>query len=351
MKEAIRHQDLEAATTADLPWCNMAGSTVLVTGAAGFLASAVVRVLLHLNATRHLNMTILAFARSEAKVRRLFQAELDAGDLTFLQGDVCEPPPWDGPLEYIFHAASLASPNHYGTNPVGVILPNVQGTRLLLELARERHNRGFLFFSSSEVYGEVTRLPIAETDYGWLDPTAPRSCYAESKRLGETLCVAYHKQYGVPARIVRPFHTYGPGMDLHDVRVFSEFVANVVARRDIQLKSSGEATRSFCYLSDAVRGFFTVLLRGEPGVAYNVSDDGGEISIKALAQLVASLYPELCLKVVLADQNLPGDGHPKGYLQSTITRQHADVSQLRALGWIPQISIPNGFKRTIESYL
>ena len=152
-------------------------------------------------------------------------------------------------------------------------------------------------------------MPTRETEYGYLDPATVRACYGESKRMGETLCVAYHAQYGVPAKIVRPFHTYGPGMDLSDGRVFADFVADLVARRDLVMKSDGRAQRAFCYLADATVGFFTVLLRGEAGAAYNVGNPDAEVSILELARTLANLFPERGVRVVEAGRRPKKMGH------------------------------------------
>jgi nucleoside-diphosphate-sugar epimerase len=231
---------------------------------------------------------------------------------------------------------------------VGTLKANTLGTYNLLELAREKKAGRFLFFSSGEVYGlmDEARMPVPEDYSGPLDSTDVRSCYAESKRLGETMCVSYLHQYGVPARIVRPFHTYGPGLSLSDGRVFADFVADVVAGRDIVLRSSGDARRAFCYLADATEAFFTVLLKGTPGQAYNVGNDRAEISIRDLAELVAGLLPDRRVKVVRHEE--PSSA---GYLPSAVTRALPDVSKIAQLGWRPTTGLEEGFRRTIRSFL
>jgi nucleoside-diphosphate-sugar epimerase len=254
----------------------------------------------------------------------------------------------EGPVDYIIHAASQASPKYYGQDPVGTLSANVFGTHHLLRLAREKRSRGFLFFSSAEVYGEVNprQIPCPESVYGSVDPMQVRSCYAESKRLGETLCVAWAHQHGVPARIVRPFHTYGPGMALDDGRVFSDFVADVAAGRDIIMRSDGTAVRAYCYLADAVAGYFTVLLKGQNGQAYNVGNNRAEASVLELAKRLVALYPEKNLKVIqVAEPPRPG------YLASKVSRVSPDTTKIEALGWRPVHSLESGFRRTIHSFL
>jgi len=259
--------------------------------------------------------------------------------------DVSAPIQLDLPHHFIIHAASQASPKYYGVDPVGTLSANVLGTMQLLELARKHPVISFLYFSSGEVYGETQCFPTKESDYGYVDPTAIRSCYAESKRMGENMCVSWHAQYQVPTKIVRPFHTYGPGMKLDDGRVYADFVRDIIENRPIVLKSSGDAIRAFCYLADATAGFFTVLLNGMNGMAYNVGNSQAEISIKNLAGLLVDLFPEK--KLTVLTEIITNDN---GYLQSPISRNCPDISRINALGWAPNTSLANGFKRTIESF-
>ena len=329
MRHHIVTEDLEAITRAALPWDDLAGRTVLVTGAAGFLPAYMVETLLFLNEKRPDQKTrVLGLVRHEGRARARFAAYEGRPDLKLVVGDVSGPVDFGEPVHYIIHAASQASPKYYKSDPVGTLSANIAGTQRLLEMAREQGTKSFLFFSSGEVYGRISdaQVPTREDDYGPVDPMDVRSCYGESKRMGETMCVAWHAQYGVPARVARPFHTYGPGMSLDDGRVFADFVADIVAGRDIVMKSDGRATRAFCYLADAAAGFFTVLLKGTSGEAYNVGNDKAESSILDLALRLVALFPEKDLRVV--QQPVPTDG----YLQSKISRGCPEISRARALG-------------------
>ena len=261
--------------------------------------------------------------------------------------DVCSTIKIDEHVDYIIHAASQASPKYFGSDPVGTLSANTIGTANLLELARKHESEGFLFFSSGEVYGQVqeNQLPIPEHVFGYLDPTDVRSCYAESKRMGETMCSSWSHQYGVPAKIVRPFHTYGPEMSLTDGRVFADFVSDVSSGKDIVLKSNGSASRTFCYLADAVSAFFTVLFNGRSGEAYNVGNPQEEISILDLASLLIGLYPKKKLKIIHSYQN-----KDKGYLKSPVQRSSPDLSKISTLGWQPTTSVKEGFSKTINYF-
>jgi UDP-glucuronate decarboxylase len=321
------------------------GKTVLVAGAAGFLPAYMVETLLFLNDERACDCRVIALVRNPEKAGLRFARYMNRPDFVLVIGDVSSPPETLPRAEIIIHAASPASPKYFGRDPVGVMAANILGMRVLLERARVWKVESFLYFSSGEVYGQVpvSEPPVKESRYGYVDILNVRSCYAESKRAAETLAVCYWMQYKVPCKMVRPFHTYGPGMALDDGRVYADFVADVVARRNITLKSDGRAVRAFCYLADAVRGFFTVLLHGLPGQAYNVGNPDGALSILELSELLVDLVPGLQV-----ESN--AGGKEAGYLQSPIVSNVPDVSLLTALGWSPRYAPRDGFARTIEHF-
>jgi nucleoside-diphosphate-sugar epimerase len=336
-------EDIVSVTSVD--WNLLSGKRVLITGASGFLPAYLVETLLYLNRTIGLNIYITALVRNRENYIKRFAHHLDNPNLTVLVQDVTKYIDLALPHHFIIHAASQASPKYYGVDPVGTLSANVLGTMQLLELARNNPVISFLYFSSGEVYGETPSIPTKESDYGYIDPTNVRSCYAESKRMGENMCVSWHAQYQVPTKIVRPFHTYGPGMSLDDGRVYADFVRDIIENRPIIVKSAGTASRAFCYLADATSGFFTVLLKGVNGVSYNVGNSQAEISIMDLANLLVDLFPEKQLSVI--KENFQANN---GYLQSPISRNCPDISLISSLGWNPRTSLGDGFKRTIESY-
>ena len=349
MRNHVVEEDLAGIISAPLDWSVFAGQTVLISGANGFLPAYMVETLLYLNEKKYYEpVKIIGLVRSGDRAWERFSGYRGRSDLHFIIQDVSVRVNIQGPVDYIIHAASQASPKYYGVDPVGTLSANILGTYNLLELAREKRSKGFLFFSSGEVYGEVCEknIPTPETGYGYVDPLNVRSCYAESTRMGENMCVSWFHQYKVPTKIVRPFHTYGPGMRLDDGRVFADFVSNVVSGTNIEMHSDGSATRAFCYLTDATVGFFKVLLRGDNGDAYNVGNSNGEISIRDLAYLLISLFPEKGINVVMKN-----DINQVGYLKSMITRNCPDINKILKLGWEPKINLQEGFKRTIQSYL
>lgn len=328
-----------------VPWDCLRGKTVMITGAAGFLAAYMVETLMYLNEERGFGVSVIAVVRNRKRYEARFPHFLGRPELICIEQDIRYPVDPRHHVDFIIHAASQASPTYYATDPVGTLGANTFGTAYLLELARQCKVEGMLYFSSAEVYGEAARIPTSETDYGFLDPLAVRSCYAESKRMGENMCVSWHHQFGVSARIVRPFHTYGPGMSLDDGRVYADFVADVVHGRDIVLKSDGLARRAFCYLADATAGFWMVLLAGEDARAYNIGNPDGVISIRDLAQKVAGLFPEKGIAVRFQERE-----KNEAYQQTGIQVTCPDISRVTKLGWLPSTTIEAGFRKTIESY-
>jgi UDP-glucuronate decarboxylase len=347
-RNSIIEEDVARIVAHNLPWRNFAGKTILVSGANGFLPAYMVETLLYLNeADRSMNCRVIGLARNREKARRRFAHLLDRPDFAIVIQDVTSPATIPVPCDFIIHGASQASPKFYGSDPVGTLAANSLGTHNLLNFARDCRSEGFLFISSGDVYGQVdeSKIPNNENDYGYMDPTLVRSCYGESKRMGETMCAAFNHQYGVATKIVRPTHTYGPGLALDDGRVFADFVANIVRHEDIVMKSDGSARRAFCYLADAALAFFTVLLKGERGQAYNVGNENCEISVGDLARLLVSLFPERGLNARFDTKPAPA-----GYIKSTVNRGSLDTTKLRGLGWRPSTSLAEGFKRTVMSF-
>ncbi|MBO9688657.1 MAG: NAD-dependent epimerase/dehydratase family protein [Mitsuaria chitosanitabida] len=346
---AIVEADLRAIAARDLPWDQLSGRRVVVTGAGGFLGGYLVRTLLALHRLGCVAqpLHVVALVRNVDRARERFSDLAQDGQLEFMAWDLNTIAVPDlGDVHYVLHAASQASPRFYGTDPVGTLLPNTVGTAALLEaLRRSADPKGFLFVSSSEVYGAVNSTAgLKEADYGVVNPTQVRACYAESKRAGETTCVSFHHQHGIPTWIVRPFHTYGPGLTAEDGRVFSDFTYNVLRNEDIVMNSDGTARRAFCYASDAVAGFFAVLLRGEAGTAYNVANAGAEMSVMEFAELMVGLFPEKGLRV---DRRV--DTSSPNYMPSAYNRLVPDTARLESLGWKAEVTPAQGFKRMIEA--
>jgi UDP-glucuronate decarboxylase len=335
----------------------LAGKNVLITGGAGFLGYYLVQLALHWNQRsggRPLRVTVFdSYARG-------MPAWLEAlrGDpaLTLVRHDMTDPLPVDvGEFHYIFHAASIASPTYYRQHPIETMDANVNGLRALLEYARRQQRRdqpveGFLFFSSSEIYGDPTseHVPTPETYRGNVSCTGPRACYDEAKRYGETLCVNFAEHVGIPVTVARPFNNYGPGLKITDRRVLADFARDVLAGRDIVMFSDGSPRRTFCYVADAVIGYYKVLVNGRPGEAYNIGVEEPEISIRDLAELVVAEARELLDYRGRVVQRPVPDGT---YLVDNPTRRCPVIAKARTeLGYNPAVSLREGLRRSLIWY-
>lgn len=349
----IIHQDLEEILSTDyIDWSRFNGKAVLVTGANGMLPAYMVFTLLYYNTKSNANCHVYALVRNKERAQQKFRDWLSDEHLHIIEANVADDLSkidFGHNVDFIIHAASQASPQYYGIDPVGTIDANVLGTRNTLELARIHKSEAYLYFSSGDVYGTVNpeKFPFTEEDYGYIDILSGHSCYNESKRLGEQYCKAFNTQHGVPTKIVRIFHTFGPGLRLDDRRVFSDFVKNIVHNEDIVLHSDGSAVRLFCYVVDAVKAYFKVMLDGEAATAYNVANVKGEISIRNLAEMLVKMYPEkhLHLKIDIKKGDLITDK-----MKSPIIRAIPSTKRIESLGWLPTISLEEGFRRTIESF-
>lgn len=315
----------------------IAGGTVLITGAGGMIGSYLVHFYMYLARELEKPIKVLALVRRGKAAEQIFKEYLGDERFLLLVQDVCDEPDVDIPVDCIIHAASHASPRYYQQDPLGVIKPNVMGTYQLLEFARKHKVGNMLFLSSGEVYGTPGKIPSAESDYGYLDIGQVRSCYAESKRMGETLCVSYHHQYQLPVKIARLFHTYGSGITLDDGRIFGDITAGVIREKELALRSDGSAVRTFCYVADAVLAMMYVLCRGEDGQSINIGNGEGVYSMLELMTLISDQY-KIPLKRRIAKEH---------YLPSPISVNQPDLQKLSALGFTPRFSVQEGFQRMI----
>lgn len=335
--------DVDAVVARDLPWEQLRGATVLVTGASGMLPSYVVHTLLRLNEVHDAGMTVLGLVRNEKKAREILAAHLDRPDFRLVVQDVAAPLAIDGRLDLIVHGASAARPSLHNADPVGTMRANVLGTMNLLDLAVAKGSR-FSLMSSAEVYGKqpgTTEL-IDENSYGGFDILSPRACYSEGKRAAETLCAAYSHQHGVICRIGRFGHIYGPGMALDDGRVQADFAAKVLAGEDIVLNSDGSASRTYTYVGDAVAGFFYALLLGGD-IAYNIADPDGLVSIRQLADVFAAARPDAGIGVTVKVADTTG-------MYSAAKAQGLSSERLQGLGWHPAVALADGVLRMLASH-
>lgn len=348
MENPVLKQDMEDIYSRNIDWSLFDGKTILLSGAYGMLASYIVYFLLYLKREKNIHVRLIALVRDKSKFFRKFQTTEDIEENAVIESDLTQPLSIKEKIDYIIHAASLASPQYYKTCPVDVILPNAIGNYHLLRLAQEKNVKGYLLFSTGDIYGTIKEAGYFNEDsMGTVNTLDPHNCYSESKRMAETMCKAFYTQYQIPIKIARIFHTYAPTMDLqNDPRAFSSFVHDVIAGNNIQMKSDGAGKRCFCYITDAVAAYFSILLQGRAGEAYNVCNTSQYVSILELAEQIVRLCPEKGLCVIKVRRD-PDDPYTENVflLDSTAV---PDDGKLKKLGWNPMVDIVDGFGRVIR---
>lgn len=317
------------------------GSSVLVTGAAGLICSAIVDFLINLNDTVNAGVRIYVAVRNLEKAANRFGDRLDRPDVVLVEYDAVKPLGWNYHVDYIIHGASPANPSMYVKQPVETMLANFIGMNNILQYAKDNGVRRVLFVSSSEVYGKKENAkPYKNKEYGYVDILNPRACYPCAKRACETLCVSYMDEYGVDSVTARLGHVYGPTATRSDTRASSQFFYDVLYGHDIVMKSAGMQMRSYCYVVDCVSAIMTVLLNGASGSAYNISNSSSVVTIRELADTIAECAGR---KVVFEN---PSDEEKKGY--NLMFNSSLDSTMLENLGWDGLFSLRNGVAHTIR---
>ena len=316
------------------------GKTVLIAGGKGFLGTYFTSVLTKINETLSKPMKIIvldSLITSKDKKGGVNQ------NIEFLEQDISKRFEIGDNIDYIIHAASIASPPTYRKFPIKTVDVNYQGTKNLLEIAKEKKVRSMLLLSSSEIYGDPEIFPTPESYVGKVSCTGPRACYDESKRLAETISILYFQQYKIPIKIARPFNVYGPYLNLDDGRIIPDFMNNAINKSQIIIHSDGSPTRSFCYVSDAIGGFFKLLLSKHDGIICNVGNDE-EVSVKNVADTIKKIIAKpISIKIIESDD--------PNYTKDNPQRRCPDLSLIKkTVNYIPKIDLEEGLKRVYKWY-
>jgi dTDP-glucose 4,6-dehydratase len=302
---------------------------ILIAGGAGFLGSRLVPKLL---ARGHDLVVVDSFTTG---VRTHLAVRPKRGSLRVVHADVSRAP--HGRYDRVYHLAAAASPIAYAVRQVATLQAHAQGTQRLLEIC-ERSGARFLLTSSSEVYGDPLVHPQPETYRGNVDPTGPRSCYDEGKRFAEALAVAFVRERGVDARIVRIFNAYGPGMRPDDGRMPAAFVVAALRGEPIQIHGDGSQTRSLCYVDDTCEGLIATMERGRTGEPYKIGRRD-EVTVRQFAELVLRLSGSSSRIERLPQRT------------QDVSRRQPDTRKARRdLGWTPKVPLRVGLQRTIRYY-
>ena len=333
-------EDILRVYEQDLPWEKLSGTNILVTGATGLIGGCLVETLM-MNPKR--DYQVYASGRNGERARLRFSVFADEPAFHFVKYDVMLPMQSCERFDYIINAASFANPKYYATQPVEVIKANIEGVAHLMDYGLEHGMKRFLYVSSGEVYGEGDGRVFTEDYSGYVNCAVPRACYPSSKRAAETLCVAYAAEYGANVVIARPCHVYGPYFTDLDNRVYAQFIRNVLHEEDIVMKSTGEQFRSWCYVVDCVSALLHILLKGKNNETYNIADEESNISIKDLAETVASIGGR---RVII---DVPDADEKKGF--NVVKKSIFDTRKIKELGWYVEGTIYNKLRSTIQEIL
>lgn len=344
--DTVLRQDLEQIAAADfIDWNKLENKTILVTGATGLIGGILVRGLVQANVSRSLGLRVLALVRSREKAERMLGEYLPYG-LELITGDILALPRIEQPVDYIIHGASETASRAFVDRPVETIWTALQGTKNLLELAKDKQVQSMVYLSSMEAYGvvEPEKYIVREKDYGYIDPLQVRSSYSEGKRMAEGLCGAYAHEYRVPVKTARLAQTFGAGIPRTENRVFAQFARSIMNGEDIVLHTDGSKAHCYCYTSDAVLGLLTILLRGTDGEAYNISNEATFGTIRDMAEMLIREYPQSGSGLVF---DIPQDADKFGYAPTS--RMLVNAEKLCSLGWHASVDLPEMFRRLIGS--
>ncbi|MDO8555676.1 MAG: NAD-dependent epimerase/dehydratase family protein [Nanoarchaeota archaeon] len=318
----------------------LSGKTFLITGGAGFLGNYFIGLIDYLN--NNVLKEPCKIISIDNFITGVKYRIPEGPHFTAIKHDIRAPINIEGPVDFILHAAGIASPKFYRDHKIQTIDVATLGTRNMLELAKEKKTESMIFFSSSEIYGDPHPefVPTPETYRGNVSCTGPRANYDESKRLGETYCIAYYESFNIPVKIVRPFNIYGPGMRLDDFRVLPNFATHHLTGKALPVYGDGNQTRTFCYVSDAITAIMRVLLNNHNGEAFNIGADEPEISIGGIAQMMHELYGT---ELQYIKRETMGDAYDG---KADPHRRCPDLTKTKTkTGYQPQVDLKTGIQR------
>lgn len=343
-KSSKQQEDLEMIADSGIDFDVYKNTTVFVTGATGLIGSSLVKSLLCGNRKNNLNVRVIAGVRSRKKAEQIYGRSIKRDDIELYIGDIIEPVDYKDDIDYIFHTASVTTSKTMVDHPVCTIETAYQGTRNILEFAKEKQVRGVVYVSSMEVYGRPdSELEyISEKDLGYIDISSVRSSYSEGKRICECLCTAYASEYEVPVKIARLAQTFGAGVLPSDSRVYIQFAKSAIYGEDIVLHTEGTSEGNYCYIRDVIKALLLLGDKGGKGEAYNIVNENTHMQIREMAKLVAEKISRGKIKVKF---EIPESVLSFGYAPAV--KMKLSGAKMRALGWQPEVDLQEMYERMI----
>lgn len=334
---AVLERDIKEFAESFALSSELADASIIITGATGLIGSSLIFCLTALQK----GIKIIAPVRNLAKAKEKFSSE----QLRHIQLIECDLVKFDydslGDVDYIVHCAAPTASKFFVDHPVETFSIIYEGTKVLLDYAARHKVKGFVYLSSLEVYGEINddSMEADECAQGYLDPLSVRSSYPMAKRAVENFCCLYAAQYGVPVKIARLTQTTGAGIAKDDNRVIAQFARLAANGQDIVLHTSGESARPYCYTMDSISAILYILLRGNPGEAYNVANESTYISARGLAEYLQKNF-NLSINVKIEiNENM-------GY--APVSKLRLSAAKVRGLGWEPRYGLKEIFERLID---
>lgn len=318
--------------------------SVLVTGATGLVGSLLVKTLACYNRMQQADIELYLFVRNRDKANTVFGDLLDRDNIHVVIGDISDTSALPK-VDFVFHCASVTASKTMVTQPVETIATAIDGTKQILEYAKNNGVQSMVYLSSMEMYGSFadSKQPITEEMSGYVNPLLVRSNYPLSKRLCENLCIAYSQEYGIDIKIARLAQTFGAGVLPGENRVFAQFARSAMQGTDIVLHTKGLSEGNYCYTADVMDALLRILLCGENQQAYNVVNESTHTTIADMAKMVCAKLAKNPISVIF---DIP-ETNIHGYAQDT--KMRLSSAKLRALGWEPKVNLEEAYRRLMGS--
>ena len=317
-------EDIAKIVTLPYSWDKLENSTILLSGGTGLIGSFFCEVIKYRNKQFNSNIKVISLSRNGGS---------SSEGINNIKADVTKEIKVEGNIDYVVHLASNTHPKDYEEDPIGTIMTNVSGCDNLLKVAIEKKAKKFILASSVEVYGSGIDHPIKEDEFGYISLEKYRSGYNEAKRLSEVLCQSYKKKYGLNISIARFARVFGNNKR-PDTKALSQFIEKAVNKEDVVLNSAGNQKYSFVYVADAVSALIKIIIDGENGEAYNVSDDSENKTLKDYASFLSDLANT---KITIQLKNNES--------VSSAVNALLDTTKIKLIGWKPVYSVSEALKR------